>query len=185
MITPEQLAAACDCTPERALRWAGPLGEAMQVFDIDTPARQAAFLAQVSHESGRLLWVRELWGPTPVQLHYEGRADLGNVRPGDGRRYLGRGPIQITGRANYRRAFEQLRELVRETPNFENWPEALEISRWGALAAGEFWHRHGLNELADADTADACRAITKRVNGGETGLADRLALWQGACRVLA
>ncbi len=68
---------------------------------INTPARAAAFLAQVGHESGQLRYLREIWGPTPAQVRYEGRADLGNAQPGDGKRFMGRGLIQITGRKNY------------------------------------------------------------------------------------
>src|SRR4051812_35649614 len=100
-ITLEQFARATEAPMLRAQRWHMPITNAMAAYDVNTPKRAAMFLAQVSHESGRFQWVRELWGPTPAQTRYEGRADLGNLRPGDGRRYLGRGPIQVTGRSNY------------------------------------------------------------------------------------
>jgi len=70
-------------------------------FGIVGPARVAAFLAQVGHESGGFVHTREIWGPTPAQQRYEGRADLGNTRPGDGSRFRGRSLIQVAGRANY------------------------------------------------------------------------------------
>jgi putative chitinase len=71
----------------------------MREFEVTTPLRQAAFLAQLAHESGQFRFMEEIWGPTPAQRRYEGRRDLGNIQPGDGFRYKGRGPIQITGRA--------------------------------------------------------------------------------------
>ena len=83
------------------------LDAAMREFGIDTPPRQAAFLAQLAHESGELRYMEEIWGPTAAQRRYEPpgslAARLGNTQPGDGLRYKGRGPIQVTGRANYRR----------------------------------------------------------------------------------
>lgn len=79
------------------------LNRAMERCQINTPAHQAAFLAQIGHESGQLKWVKEIWGPTPAQSCYEGRKDLGNTEPGDGRQFFGRGLIQVTGRENYRR----------------------------------------------------------------------------------
>lgn len=111
--------------------------------------------------------MREIWGPTPAQLRYEGREDLGNTEPGDGRRYLGRGLIQITGRANYAAASEALCE------DFVSCPGLLESYRWASLSAAWFWESRGLNALADAGDFDA---ITRRINGGQTGRADRLAL---------
>ena len=62
----------------------------MALYAIDSPKRQAAFIAQIGHESGRLIYVRELWGPTPAQERYEGRADLGNTEKGDGFKFRGR-----------------------------------------------------------------------------------------------
>src|SRR5260221_1710374 len=90
-MTPEQLAACLGVPAARAQTWADPLSAAMALYAIDSPARQAAFVAQVGHESGRLVYVKELWGPTGAQAGYEGRHDLGNTEPGDGPLYCGRG----------------------------------------------------------------------------------------------
>lgn len=81
----------------RASAFLLPLNDAMIAYAIDTPAREAAFLAQVAHESGELRYVREIASCRA----YEGRKDLGNTHPGDGMKYKGRGLLQITGRANY------------------------------------------------------------------------------------
>lgn len=148
------------------------------MFDINSPAQQAAFLAQIAHESGRLVYVRELWGPTPAQQRYEGRIDLGNTQPGDGFRYRGRGLIQITGRANYRAVRDGLRRLLQlDVPDFEAAPELLEMPRWAALSAAWFWSAKGCGPLADAGEFER---LTRRINGGTNGLADRVALWGGA-----
>jgi putative chitinase len=151
--------------------FAAPLTAAMAEFSIDTPRRQASFLAQVAHESGQLRFTRELWGPTPAQKDYEGRADLGNVCPGDGFRYRGRGLIQITGRANYAACGAMLGFDVL------NNPELLEGPTLAARSAGWFWKKHGLNDLADKDDQVA---ICKRINGGTNGLAERLAFYKSA-----
>lgn len=107
-MTLDLLRAAVGCSAALAERYAAPLADACRVFGIDTPQRQAAFLAQIAHESGSFRYVREIWGPTAAQQRYEGRADLGNTEPGDGKRYLGRGLIQLTGRANARQARDAL-----------------------------------------------------------------------------
>ena len=86
MITAEQLAAATGATLPRARLKLGGLTAAMAAYGIDTLDRMAMFLANVGHETMGLVHVREIWGPTPTQQGYDGRSDLGNVRPGDGRR---------------------------------------------------------------------------------------------------
>src|SRR5450830_1366340 len=148
------------------------LNKTMDEFEINTPARQAAFLAQVGHESGQLRYVRELASGAA----YEGRADLGNVIAGDGARFKGRGLLQVTGRANYAACGVALRlDLLAR-------PELLEQTIYACRSAGWFWQSRGLNALAD--TGDQER-VTRRINGGLNGLADRLALYQKACKVLA
>lgn len=132
--------------------------------DITTRERLACFLAQVGHESGSFVHVRELWGPTPAQVRYEGRKDLGNVRPGDGKRFRGRGLIQVTGRANYAAA------SAARGVDFVAQPELLELPDHAAWSAGWYWTTRGLNALADRM---AFRELTKKINGGYNGLPDR------------
>nr|WP_175725179.1 glycoside hydrolase family 19 protein [Burkholderia ambifaria] len=170
-MTPQVLASALQIPLARAVTWADPLSAAMALYAIDSVERQAAFIAQIGHESGHLVYTRELWGPTPVQQRYEGRADLGNTQPGDGSRYRGRGLIQITGRANYKSAADALALPLVEQP------ELLELPSSAALSAAWFWNSRGLNDLADAGDFEA---ITRRINGGLNGQADRLVLWESA-----
>ncbi len=152
------------------------LNAAMNRYGIVGAARVAAFIAQVGHESGQLRYVREIWGPTAQQAGYEGRADLGNTVKGDGSKYRGRGLIQITGRANYAACGEALGlDLI-------NKPELLELPQHAAMSAAWFWSTKGLNTLADLGEFVK---ITRRINGGVNGLADRQALYEKALKVLA
>lgn len=175
MITARQLQDAIGCPVERAEKWVGALNAAMRRFEINTPERIRAFLAQIGHESGRLLYVREIWGPTPAQARYEGRADLGNTHQGDGWFYRGRGLIQITGRANYRACGLALGLSLISIPALLEQPEN------AALSAAWFWATHGCNELADAGNFTA---ITRRINGGLNGQAERVALLAQASTVI-
>jgi putative chitinase len=154
--------------------FAGPLNDAMAEFGITTPARMAAFLAQVGHESGQLRYVRELASGTA----YEGRADLGNTQPGDGARYRGRGLIQITGRANYQAASIA---LLGDAQRLLDNPALLEGAALAARSAAWFWRTKQLSALADAGRFDD---ITQRINGGQNGRADRRKLWASARQVL-
>jgi putative chitinase len=174
-LTAQTLAEACHVKPADAAPWVEPLNAAMARYEIDTPSRAAIFLPEIAHESGRFRWVKELWGPTEAQKRYEGRKDLGNIRAGDGRRYMGRGLIQITGRANYRAVGVAL------GIDAEGRPELLEQPRYAALSAAWFWHSRGLNALADAGRFDE---ITRRINGGQNGREDRRALWASAKQAL-
>ena len=147
------------------------LNAAMLEFGITTPARAASFLAQLAHESGQLLYVRELASGAA----YEGRRDLGNVQPGDGVRFRGRGLIQVTGRTNYTACGKALGlDLLAK-------PEMLEQTVNACRSAGWFWQSRGLNALADAGDQVA---VTRRINGGTNGLAERLAFFKVAQRVL-
>ncbi|HDR9028759.1 TPA: glycoside hydrolase family 19 protein [Burkholderia vietnamiensis] len=170
-MTPDTLSCALQIPIARAMQWADPLSAAMALYAIDSPARQAAFIAQVGHESGRLVYTRELWGPTSAQQRYEGRSDLGNTQPGDGFRYRGRGLIQVTGRANYQSAADALALPLIDQPELLEQPSA------AALSAAWFWNAHGLNALADSGDLET---ITRRINGGLNGQHDRLALWNSA-----
>jgi putative chitinase len=144
-------------------RYADLLPVQMELHAINTRLRCAHFLAQVAHESGGLRYTEELASGEA----YEGRADLGNDQPGDGVRFKGRGLIQLTGRANYR-AYGEARGrdfLEGDNPTLlASDPElAVDVAGW-------FWATRGLNEPADRDDL---RLITRRINGGYNGLADR------------
>ena len=156
--------------------------EALAEFQIESPARIAAFLAQLAHESGQLRFMEEIWGPTPAQRRYEPvstlATKLGNTAAGDGKRYKGRGPIQITGRANYRRYGGLL------GVDLEAQPELASRAELAFRIAGLFWSKNGLNELADDATAASFKKITRRINGGLNGLADRERFYATACTVL-
>ncbi|KAA8689550.1 Glycoside hydrolase, family 19 [Pseudomonas caricapapayae] len=175
-ITTHQLLKILPNAGQKAGVFAPVLNTAMSKYQIVTSLRIAAFIAQVGHESGQLRYVREIWGPTPQQLGYEGRKDLGNTVPGDGSKYRGRGLIQVTGRANYEACGEALGlDLI-------NHPELLELPDHAAMSAAWFWDRAKLNTLADK--GDLLQ-ITRRINGGTNGLADRQALYARALGVLA
>lgn len=138
------------------------LNDTMSTFEINTPMRQAHFLAQIAHESGSLRYVCEIASGKA----YEGRKDLGNVNPGDGPKYKGRGLIQLTGRANY----SAFNKFTNEEFNLLDHPERVEQPDLAALVAGWFWSRNKLNELADQDML---LKITKKINGGFNGIEDR------------
>lgn len=169
------VAAGTGATQLRSAQWLQPIQVACDKYAINTPLRVAAFLAQVGHESGGLVFVKEIWGPTPAQQGYEGRADLGNDQPGDGKLFMGRGLIQITGRRNY-----QLASIGLDLDLIAH-PELLEQSVNAALSAAWWWSNHGLNGLADLQQFDR---ITRIINGGTNGAADRLALYAAAKKAL-
>lgn len=175
-ITAQQLLQILPSARRQAGVFAPALNAAMDRYQIIGAKRVTAFVAQIGHESGQLNYVREIWGPTSAQIKYEGRADLGNTVAGDGSRYRGRGLIQITGRANYAACGAALGiDLI-------NHPELLEQPQYACLSAAWFWAMKGLNTLADAGEFNT---ITRRINGGLNGLADRLKLWAKAREVLA
>lgn len=150
-----------------------PLNAAMSEFNIaDNGLREAAFIAQLAHESGGFYYVKELASGGA----YEGRKDLGNIEIGDGVKYKGRGLIQITGRANYEKC-----GLALDLPLLAT-PQLLEEPDNACRSAGWYWSTHGLNELADKGDF---LLITKRINGGTNGLQDRLAYYDRAKTVLA
>lgn len=170
-ITLAQLRAIMPNLPKDKEKVLPLLNAAMAEWKINTPKRQAAFLAQLAHESGQLKWFEELASGAA----YEGRRDLGNTQPGDGRRYKGRGPIQLTGRANYRAAGKALGLPLEANPELAALPEV------GFRTAGWFWDTKDLNRLADAGNF---REITRRVNGGFNGLAERERFYEAAKKAL-
>lgn len=175
-ITEQQLLQILPSAGKQASVFAPALNAAMGRYQIIGTKRVTAFIAQIGHESGQLLYVREIWGPTAQQARYEGRADLGNNVAGDGSKYRGRGLIQITGRTNYAACGEALGlDLIAH-------PELLELPQHAAMSAAWFWKQKGLNDLADKDQFNT---ITRRINGGLNGLQDRLEIWSRARAVLA
>ncbi len=182
-LTAALLQAATGCSAERAELYAEPLTQACLRYDITSPERIAAFLAQLAHESGAFRHTVEIWGPTAQQARYEGRKDLGNVRLGDGFLYRGRGLIQVTGRANYASASARLGvDLVAA-------PELLEQPKWAALSAGDWWAANRCNILADAGDFVALGRLINRGNARSTtpanGEEDRLQRWARAKQALA
>lgn len=180
-ITQQQLLQILPNAGAKAGVFVPALNTAMQRYQIVGTKRVAAFIAQTGHESGQLCWVREIWGPTATQSRYEGRADLGNTAAGDGRKFCGRGLIQITGRANYAACGEALGlDLI-------NHPELLELPQHAAMSAAWFWKKNGLNDLADAgDNANIGSIInTGRKGRVPNGAEDRAALYARALKVLA
>lgn len=139
------------------------LATSMQERSITTPLRRAHFLAQLGHESGSFRYTEEIASGEA----YEGRKDLGNTEKGDGVRFKGRGLIQLTGRANYA-AFGDA--IDQDLTNDGQWTRVATDPQLAVEAATWFWERNGLNELADADDV---KKVTRRINGGLNGLADR------------
>jgi putative chitinase len=172
-------------------KWLEPLLETFEKYDISTPKRQAYFIGQCMHESGGFKQLNEnlnysakgLMATWPSRFPdmdtaekyernpekiankvYSGR--MGNTEDGDGAKYIGRGLIQLTGKENYANCGNAIGvDLVAN-------PDLLSTPKYAALSAGWFWNRKGLNALADADDIDT---ITKRINGGLIGIADRKA----------
>lgn len=166
-MTPDQIKQFCPA----AERFANGLLVAFDEWGIDTHDRQAAFLAQVAHESGGFHFVREIWGPTPAQTRYEGRKDLGNTQPGDGKRFLGRGLIQVTGRQNY----HQCSVALFTDDRLLATPEILELPEHATASAAWYWHSRNLNRFADSQDFSG---LTKAINGGLNGLEYRLKWWE-------
>ncbi|SEB20073.1 peptidoglycan-binding protein [Variovorax sp. YR216] len=148
------------------------LAVTLQAYQIDNRLRIAHFLAQTCHESAGFRTTEEFASGQA----YEGRADLGNVHPGDGVRYKGRGLLQLTGRANYRDVGTRLHI------DLENHPEKAAEPVLSLKIACEFWKKNGINAACDAD--DVVR-VTQIVNGGTNGLADRRALTSKAKAAIA
>ena len=181
MITRDQLIAIMPHAKKRADLWLDPLNVAMVEFGIDTQRRVTAFLAQIAHESGELRYTVEI---ADGSAYDTGRlaARLGNTPEpdGDGQRFKGRGLIQITGAANYRQASIALygdpMVLLRN-------PEMLEEPYAAARSAAWFWWSNGLNVLADCP--NSFQTITRKINGGLNGYAERVSYCESARRAIA
>jgi len=164
LISDDQLTKIMPGAPKGTIQKYSPyLNQAMQEAGINTPQREAAFLAQLGHESGSFKWMQEL----ASGKEYEGSKQLGNTQPGDGVKYKGRGPIQLTGRANYAAAGKALGlDLI-------NHPELAATPEVGFKTAAWFWNTHHLNTYADQGTQAGFDKITRVINGGTNGAADR------------
>lgn len=148
------------------------LNDCLNRFQINTPLRMRHFLSQTAHESGGLKWLKEL----ASGQQYEGRKNLGNIHPGDGSKYKGAGVIQLTGRSNYQ-AFS----------TFINDPKVMDgvdyvSTTYPFSSAGFWWQNNNMNALCDR--APSVEQVTRRVNGGINGLADRIAYYQKACKLI-
>ena len=159
-ITAKQLTDIMPLAAKKAATYVHIINKLSPTFYITTPQRMAHFLAQIAHESGELRYTKEL----ASGRQYEGRKDLGNTQRGDGVRYKGRGLIQITGRANYKKYADFCGFDVVVNP------ELLELPLGATKSAMWYWQTHGLNQQADKDDL---QTITKKINGGLNGLADR------------
>lgn len=137
------------------------LNKCLTQFDINTPNRLRHFISQISHESGGGRYKKEL----ATGDAYDGRKDLGNIQPGDGRKYKGAGYIQLTGRANYQ-AFA----------NFIKDPKVMDgvdyvAEKYPFTSGGFWWMNNKMNALCDKNPT--VEEVTRRVNGGLNGLPDR------------
>lgn len=154
------VAAMPGLTSAKANQYLAPMEAAMREFGITSELRSRMWLAQVGHESVSLRYFEEIASGAA----YEGRKDLGNTQPGDGKRFKGRGPIQLTGRANYTAAGKALNLNLVGNPAMAADPKyAFRVSAW-------WWNNHGLNGFADKSDVTGA---TRRINGGLNGLADR------------
>lgn len=148
---------------------------------LDKPHRLAHFIAQVAHESGGFRYDREIWGPTAAQKRYEGRKDLGNTVKGDGKKFAGRGPIQLTGRANVTKFYNWCVSRGYKPPNFVANPDLINTDPWEGLSAIWFWTARKINVLADENNIEQ---ITKTINGGLNGYEERTRYYTRAALVL-
>lgn len=172
-MTVDQLV-ALGANKHNAHKYVAELNKTLQKYRINTPLRMAHFLAQVFHESGCLRYSEELASGEA----YEGRKDLGNVLPGDGKLFKGRGLLQITGRLVYINYGASIGENIAETP------EVVAEPHYACDSAGWYWSEYkknkeglSLNNFADEDLF---LKITYMINGGFNGLQDRMKLLKKA-----
>lgn len=142
---------------------------------LNTAQRLTHYVAQLAHESGRFEYDREVWGPTPAQRRYEGRTDLGNTKPGDGSKFRGYTPGQITGRANTTEFRDWCRDRGLPAPDFVETPALMNTDPWEGLGPIWYWQSRNLNRYADENDIEM---ITKRINGGLNGYADRITMYE-------
>jgi predicted chitinase len=154
----------------RAESFQKPLGDAMKEFEINTPKRRAAFLAQIALESHELRNFEDLFGDGN-----QNRPGASTVQPGEIKAFRPRGPLMIVGRANYKAAGKALKL------DLENHPELVSQPEVGFRVAAWYWKTNGLNELADRGDL---RGITQRIHGDFANMQARLRYYQQAKQVL-
>ena len=162
LITKKQLASIWG-TNENSISDAviNDLNSCLNLFKINTQSRMRHFISQISHESGVWKWMKELASGDA----YEGRRDIGNTQPGDGKKYKGAGFIQLTGRANYSSFSKYMNDS-----KIMNGVDYVS-SKYPATSAGFWWHNNNMNALCDKNPS--VEEVTRKVNGGYRGLEDR------------
>jgi len=192
MITSQQLKQIVpNIKPDNLTVYTDVLNEALPRYDIITPERIRCFISQVAEESASFNATKEF----ASGKEYEGRKDLGNVNPGDGVRYKGRGLIQVTGRANYK---ECSRVLFKDDTLIKK-PELLELPKYAVESACWYWQSRRLNEICDqpddwthtvthkdgtTSTYTKFQQLTRCINGGLNGYNEREAFYQRAKQVI-
>ena len=188
--------------PTNTSNWLSALNQILPDYEINTPKRIAAFLAQCAHESGGFKALKENLNYRWESLRkvfpkyfpddetakeyahnqeaiancvYANRMGNGDEDSGDGFRYCGRGLIQLTGKNNYQKFAESLNMEVEDVPEFlSTFEGAVQSACW-------FWEANDLNTLADKQDI---KAMTKRINGGYIGLEDRIKHYEEALEIL-
>lgn len=181
-VTPEiLLKVAPSCPADQAEIHAEALDRALVKAGIGDDHEVAMFLAQIAHETGSFRWMRELpWKDSkgfshPPGSQYQGRKDLGNIHPGDGEKYPGRGYIMITGLANYQYFGELTGYNIVDEPKLAEQPYA------AAELATSYWSEHDIGPAARKGDVEM---VTKKINGGLNGLQSRKLYYQRALRAL-
>jgi putative chitinase len=177
-MTEEQLRKIAPYASEENVKIYTPLlNKWMPYYSINTKLRQAAFIAQILHETDCFRYTEEIASGAAYDT---GRlaVKLGNTpqKDGDGERYKGCGCIMITGRANYAAASKGL------GVDFVSHPELLKEPCYAVQSACWWWTTHGLNRLADKKDF---KGITKKINGGYNGYLDRVMYYRRALTVLS
>jgi len=171
-LTFEQLKQIVPTLSEKAAVFIPYLNEAIQEYEINTPKRLAGFIAQCAHESGGFKYTTEI----ATGAAYEGRKDLGNLYPNDGKKFKGRGLLQITGRANYEQVSKVFGVDFVKNPELLSAPQyAVKVSAWkfvqlkgnGLMDLPETWR-------SETKKYSPFQYLTYRINGGQNGYADRL-----------
>lgn len=155
-------------------KYAVPIMETMDRYNISTVLRQQHFLAQLGHESGELRYSEEIASGAA----YEMKKSLGNIYPGDGRKYKGRSFGMITGRANYTEYdnYKKAKGAIIKNPTLLATNPDLVVD-----PAGWYWHTRNINKLADKNDLVG---VTRRINGGVSGLKDRQRIFANAVKYL-